>query len=159
MGETREEKGSSRPHYPLVSSAYDFNSLPATIRFLFLAPALSLLPTLMWTLKFSRNKDSRLLSVAVVFFLSKSPGGHAILPPKRAGARNSKFHFSLHEGADVRTITSNQNFLVAPLRALRARENSANILLPLWTPAWEAIVVLACNSKSLTPEVNNLVRW
>ena len=98
------------------------------------------------------------MSVVVVFFSLKVRAATQFYRRNARGARNSKFHFSLHEGADVQTITSYQNFLDAPLGALRARENSAIILLPLRTPAWEAIVVLACNSKRWTPEVNNLVR-
>ena len=38
-----------------------------------------------------------------LFLISKSPDGYAILLPKRAGTWNAKFHFSLHEGVNLRT--------------------------------------------------------
>ena len=102
--------------------------------FLSLALALSLLSTLMYTLKLSRKKESAFVAVG---FISKRPGSYAIYWRNARGAWNAKFHPGLHEGVDVRTddffrtkISWMHRLPIffthdGPLRAPHARDSSA----------------------------------
>ena len=75
--------------------------LPAAIIFscLGLCCFLFLCAKLMKASKFSPKKDPALF----LFFLSKSPDGHAIYRRNAQGTWNAKFHPSLHERVDVPT--------------------------------------------------------